>query len=114
MSPTEASVRFVSFPLSAPPSSMTFSVKAIFERNHRQISSKHNSLDSNSVLAVVKADLEGLGFLVESGKRAESRISVPVLYGENGVPEKTFDADAWHVSERYMIEVEAGRAYVNN
>jgi hypothetical protein len=54
------------------------------------------------------------GFRVESGKRLQDKITVPVLFGPQGKPEKTFDADAYHAAKRFVIEVEAGRAITNN
>jgi 2-C-methyl-D-erythritol 4-phosphate cytidylyltransferase len=55
-----------------------------------------------------------LGFLVETGKTNQQKIHVPVLYGNNGKVAKAFDADALHPGARFVIEVEAGRAVVNN
>jgi len=37
-----------------------------------------------------------------------------VLFGLNGRPAKTFNADAHHVAEGFVVEVEAGRGVVNN
>jgi hypothetical protein len=37
-----------------------------------------------------------------------------VLFGRNGVVEKSFEADAWHEKEKMVVEVEAGRGYANN
>ena len=68
---------------------------------------------SNDVLAHLRPGFEYLGFLVESGKNAASKIRVPVLYGANGKVEKAFDADAYHRTKKVVIEVEAGRAVTN-
>ena len=51
--------------------------------------------------------------MVETGKTTASKIRVPVLYGANGKVEKAFDADAYHQTEKVVIEVEAGRAVTN-
>lgn len=69
---------------------------------------------SNMVLAAVAPGLQSLGFRVEIGKRRDEKISVPVLFGLNGRTEKSFDADAHHVDEGFVVEVEAGRGVVNN
>ena len=53
-------------------------------------------------------------FRVEVGKKATEKISVPVLFGINGRLEKYFEADAYHEQEGFVVEVEAGRALVNN
>jgi hypothetical protein len=62
----------------------------------------------------VAPGLERLGFNVESGKTKAAKVNVPVLYGLNGRIEKSFDADAHHVGLGFVVEVEAGRAVVNN
>jgi hypothetical protein len=66
------------------------------------------------VLAVLRPGLEKLGFQVEAGKKLTEKIRVPVLFGRNGIVEKAFEADAWHRQNRMVIEVEAGRGYLNN
>ena len=70
-------------------------VKA-FENNLSKISSDTHNLVSNDVLSIVTKDLQSLGFTVETSKKAEDKIKVPVLFGENGKTEKYFDADAYH------------------
>jgi hypothetical protein len=55
-----------------------------------------------------------IDFKVERGKRASEKIHVPVLFGMNGRLEKSFDADAYHEGEGFVIEVEAGRGVLNN
>jgi len=65
------------------------------------------------VLAVVSVDLEVSGFRVEVSKKREGKITVPVLFGKNGKIEKHFDADAWNIETKTVIEVEAGRAVTN-
>jgi len=68
---------------------------------------------SNDALAKVRPGLEQLGFIVESSKKTEGKIKVPVLYGANGKVEKSFEADAYHEAEKTVIEVEAGRGVTN-
>jgi hypothetical protein len=51
---------------------------------------------------------------VETSKKAEHKIRVPVLFGLNGKLEKSFEADAYHEAEGFVVEVEAGRGVVNN
>ena len=58
--------------------------------------------------------LHSLGFTVEAGKKKADKITVPVLFGLNGKFEKSFDADAHHRTAKFVVEVEAGRAVVNN
>jgi hypothetical protein len=63
---------------------------------------------SDEVLRIVAPHLQAIGFRVETGKKSEERIRVPVLYGLNGKKEKCFDADAYHEEGRFVIEIEAG------
>ena len=93
---------------------MSLKVVGCFSGIHERIDSAVYELPSNAVLEVVRPCLEELGFEVESGKSFKEKINVPVLFGPNGRYEKSFHADAWHREERYVLEVEAGRAVVNN
>ena len=76
-------------------------------------SATHDGQHSNEVLAKLSADLANLGFKVERGKRKSEKINVPVLFGRNGKIEKSFEADAFLESGRFVLEIEAGRAVVN-
>lgn len=58
--------------------------------------------------------LKNLGFNVEEGKGMKQKILVPVLFGRNGKPEKSFEADAYNEHEKIIVEVEAGRGVLNN
>jgi hypothetical protein len=93
---------------------MSLKVVGCFQGIHGRIDSAVYELPSNAVLDVVRPCLEELGFEVESGKSFKQKINVPVLFGPNGRYEKSFNADAWHREEHYVLEVEAGRAVVNN
>jgi hypothetical protein len=77
-------------------------------------SEKNEKQESNDVLEKVARDLLELGFDVETGKKSSEKIFVPVLFGLNGKVEKRFEADAWHREWKIVLEVEAGRAYMNN
>lgn len=86
----------------------------IFKNHENTIESKpRDRQESNDVLAVVSVDLEVSGFRVEVSKKREGKITVPVLFGKNGKIEKHFDADAWNIETKTVIEVEAGRAVTN-
>jgi hypothetical protein len=78
------------------------------------IDSASQSDPSNRILAAVVPGLISLGFTVEVGKRPADKILVPVLFGLNGKIEKYFYADAHHVKEGFVVEVEAGRGVLNN
>ena len=85
-----------------------------FEHVASQIDSATHELNSNQVLSAVAPGLAAAGFRVETGKTADLKISVPVLFGLNGAVEKSFDADAYHETGGFVVEVEAGRAVANN
>ncbi|MGI8614121.1 MAG: hypothetical protein ACR2KL_09320 [Nocardioidaceae bacterium] len=75
---------------------------------------KGSGLKSDDVLAALAPGLADLGFSVESGKKQAQKISRPVLFGENGVPQVSYDIDAFHDGLGIAVEVEAGRGAANN
>ena len=90
-------------------------VISVFQAVEKLIDSEtHEKQESNEVLARVTDGLLDLGFEVEIGKKGAEKIFVPVLFGTNGKVEKRFDADAWHRDWGIVLEVEAGRALMNN
>ena len=74
----------------------------------------HAQVCSNVMLAMVRPYLEKQGFRVEKGKQKSEKIDVPVLYGENNKVDKFFSADALSEDGKIVLEVEAGRAVMNN
>jgi len=102
------------FPRSAKPPKLALQVVDAFEKALPAITSIKETQSSNLVLSHVAPHLAGIGFSVESGKKQVQKVSVPVLYGNNGQIAKSFDADAHHVAGRFVVEVEAGRGVVNN
>jgi len=102
------------FPKSDKPTALARQIVEAFKVAHSQIDSHSHEYNSNEVLRHLTSGLEQLGFLVETGKKDNDKISVPVLFGENGQVEKSFDADAYHEGEGFVLEVEAGRGVVNN
>ena len=78
------------------------------------LKSKEEHLKSNDMLELLRPYLENLKFKVETGKKKEAKIDVPVLFGENGEIDKSFYADALSDDGRIVVEVEAGRAVRNN
>jgi hypothetical protein len=79
-----------------------------------QISSDKEELSSNEVLAMLRPYFEKIGFTVETGKTKDAKIDVPVLFGVDNRIDKSFYADALSYDGRIVVEVEAGRAVVNN
>ena len=77
------------------------------------VDSTCHTYKSDEVLAFVRPGLESAGFIVEKSKHSDDLVSVPVLYGQNGKIEKSFEADGYHAASQYVVEVEAGRGVVN-
>jgi hypothetical protein len=102
------------FPKSFKPTLVVRNVVASFEHVEPQIDSSVHQYSSNEVLSLLRDGLERSGFRVEAGKSQAQKIGVPVLFGRNGKPEKTFDADAFNEDEKFVLEIEAGRAVANN
>jgi len=96
----------------APP--IALQVVAAFEEALPQIDSTIYSLKSNEVLAALSARLSATGFTVETDGTTAVTVKVPVLFGRNGRLEKSFEADAYHEQDGFVLEVEAGRAVANN
>jgi hypothetical protein len=108
------SLTFQTFPKSRATTPVVRSAVSVLEKNFGIIDS-HSQVDlqSNDVLAVLREDLVEIGFEIETGKSADQKIKVAVLYGLNGQTTKTFDADGFHRGEGVVLEVEAGRAVSN-
>ncbi len=85
-----------------------------FSTEYNKIDSTTNNLKSDEVLHVISPHLVKIGFSVESGKSANRKIIIPVLFGLNNHIDKSFNADALSNDGRIVIEVEAGRATENN
>jgi len=108
------SIQYQTFPKSMGTAAIVKSTVASFESNFKIIDSlSQTDLHSNDVLALLREDLLALGFEIETGKAADQKIKVAVLYGLNGKTTKTFDADGFHRGEGVVLEVEAGRAVTN-
>jgi len=106
-------IRWQYFPKSKEVPDLLRSVIKCFEDEESKISSEVHTCRSNKVLGFVRPSLKDLGFKVESGRKAEQKIRVPVLFGLNGKPEKSFEVDAHDEKSRTVLEVEAGRAVTN-
>lgn len=101
------------FPKSEDASSLFKEVIKCFEEVESEIASENHRWHSGRVLRYVRPHLERIGFKVEIGKKAEQKIRVPVLFGLDGKPEKSFEVDAYHEDSRTILEIEAGRAVTN-
>jgi len=107
-------IKFQFFPRSQGITPTIRQVIDCFEAGEEKIKSPDFELSSNAVLEIVRPHLESIGFRVEAGKSRDQKISVPVLFGLNDQIDKSFNADAVSADGKIVIEVEAGRAVVNN
>jgi hypothetical protein len=115
-------INWAYFPRNSAPSAFSKRIVQCFEEiaseidslaNNSKIEDGFTDSNSNSVLAKARPGLERIGFQVEKDKKSNGKISVPVLFGQRGKPVKSFQADAYCPSEKYVFEVEAGRAVTN-
>ena len=107
-------LRYQLFPRSFGITSEVEDVIRCFQNNYDKIKSPENNLNSDGVLKAISNDLKLLNFRVEQSKATEGKIKVPVLFSLNNRIDKFFDADAVSADGKIVLEVEAGRAYVNN
>lgn len=108
-------LNWIYYPLSEKPTKLAVEVVDVFETHYDQIKSEsHVGLKSDDVLKIVADSLSEIGFRVERGKKADEKVKVPVLFGSNGKPQKTFEVDAYYPDYDFVVEIEAGRGYMNN
>ena len=107
-------LRFQFFPRSQGITIQIQNIINCFEIEYDKIKSPDYTLSSNSVLEIIRPHLENNGFICETGKTQEAKISVPVLFGFDNKIDKSFNADAVSEDGKIVIEVEAGRAVDNN
>ena len=91
----------------------------IFEDKFSLIDSSKNDLNelrksSDEVLKIVSKEFIDLGYEVETGKKKEQKVRVPVLFSHNGEVAQAFEVDGWHTDHKIVLEIEAGRALVNH
>lgn len=111
------SIRFSSFPRTAPPPDFVIDLVEVFKAHEADVGTAEphlNRLTKDGVLAQLRPDLEQLGFEVESGEKKEDKIERPVFFGENGIPTVRYEVDAYHADWRCGLEVEAGRGWLGN
>lgn len=101
------------FPKSSSIPKHLIEVVGMFEKRYPRINSEKHQLTSDQVLNILRKDLGKIGFEVETSKKEEGIIRVPVLFGLNGKFEKSFQADGIHEVTGTVIEIEAGRGVTN-
>lgn len=108
--------RWTYYPRNVRPAEWAEQVVAVVSGAEDRISTVHRKtgIDSDGVLREISGGLLGMGFTVESGKTRSAKIFRPVLFGDNGVPEVSYEIDAFHDELGIAVEVEAGRGAANN
>jgi hypothetical protein len=114
--PHKTSTRYICFPRTDPPPAFAEKIVSVFRKHDASIGTRNltKGLTSNQVLNVIRKDLEGLGFEVETGKERNAKIHRPVFFGEDGEPTLRYEIDAYHREWRCGLEVEAARAWMGN
>jgi hypothetical protein len=109
-------IRFSTFPRTEPPPEYLQSIMEVFGKHEKTICTLdlEKGLTSDAVLKVLRADLVGLGFLVEESKTAAHKLKRPVFFGENGTASLQYEIDGYHPQWRCGFEIEAGRAWMGN
>lgn len=104
------------YPRNVRPPEWTASFVAVVAAVEPSVSTaKHKTgLSSDAVLQQLPPGLVAQGYLVETGKTAAGKIKRPVLFGENGVAEVSYEIDAFHDELGIAVEVEAGRGARGN
>ena len=108
------SINYQLFPRNFPMIKQFDEVILAFNRIFIKIDSSKFELKSNEVLKIVCPELQSINYKVETGKKDNEKIIVPVLYGKNGKIDKKFEADGINEDGTIVIEIEAGRAVLNN
>lgn len=109
---TEDYPEYIFFPRSAAPPPWVTAVVACFATARRAIDTRARMQNtSNQVLALIAPSLKSAGYQVED---KGGKIPRPVLFGERGRLERKYQIDAFHPTERVVLEVEAGRGAKGN
>jgi hypothetical protein len=107
--------RYMFFPRTKTPPAWAEEVLGVFRQHRTEIDTKNaRHSTSDEVLAMLRPDLEHIGFKVESGKRQSEKLHRPVLFGEMGSHDVKYEIDAYQEANKIVLEVEAGRAIMGN
>lgn len=104
------------FPRNVRPPAWTTSFVEVVKAAEAKISTVNcrTGLSSDDVLKELRPGLIALGYAVESGRTVAGKIFRPVLFGECGSPEVSYEIDAFHDDLGIAVEVEAGRGAAGN
>jgi hypothetical protein len=104
------------FPRNVRPPAWASELAAVVAKAESTISTaeKKTGISSDGVLKELNSGLTALGFVLETGKAKASKIFRPVLFGENGQSEVSYEIDGFHDGLGIALEVEAGRGAAGN
>lgn len=112
--PSDVYPLWKSYPSRLPAPAWAEGVLDVFGRERARIDSNANhGVKSNDCLAILRPGLEEMGFVVEGGETT-GKIKRPVLFGENGETEVSYEVDGFLPDHGVVLEVEAGRGAANN
>lgn len=97
-----------------PPAWVPDLIAEIAQARPRIDSTTVRGFGSDNVLAVLRPGLERLGYRIEVGRSVADRITLPVLFGEQGVPRVRYSVDGVHETHGVLLEIEAGRGADGN
>ncbi len=101
------------FPKSSPlPAHLQDFLEAI-EPGFITVRNSEGNLKSNEVLEELRPHMESIGYQVEKSTPPKIRVKRPVLFGQNGLIDKSFEVDAFHTPTGTVVEIEAGRGVRN-
>lgn len=106
-------IQYQYFPKSSNIPDFLLQIILAFQQKEKYISSSKFQLESNEVLKNLSEEFIQLGYKVETSKRTNDKIIIPVLFGKNGTFEKYFEVDCYNPIKKVVIEIEAGRAVSN-
>jgi hypothetical protein len=104
-------VRWQVFPRNKTTSKHQVEFLGVLNRFYGEICTPFNRLQSNEVLGVLRLALKDIGYQIEG---PGEKIIRPVLFGESGKKDKSYNVDGWHEESGTVLEVEAGQAVENN
>jgi len=108
-------IRFQHFPITHEPPQFVLDVIECFRKNESAISTKQGKHgNSDTVLGLIRPDLEAIGFDVEKSKKDVDKIFRPITFGLNGIPQLKYEIDAYNKETRVGLEIEAGRGVLGN
>ena len=107
-------MRWIFYPKTEPLPEFLRETMKVFESSHSEIDSTNLKLKSDDVLSILTPGLESIGYQVEKSKKGSDKVRFSVLYGELGKEKLAFEVDGYSKTHKAVVEVEAGRAVLNN